>query len=209
MDEQTVASNRAEAIMERKLRLVKEQTSIVLSPKMRDLHLLTHMLFTTDKAINRMRMEAGTRNMPLSELEAANERIVKFTAEVRGFTNALGAGNGSFYLALGSDPREKEILARRRNSYVFIPKTAEGATMANLFIRLDSAYCEFKIKAPLHDIQRLGQAIDTMRQIVREFYDLTSGLAAKSRVRFVEPDGLAGYLKSVPGTGEGTAGEER
>jgi len=206
MDGETVARNKADVIMERKLRLVKEQASIVLSPKMRDLHLLTQMLFTTDKAINRMRMTAGTAHMPLSELEAANERIVRFTTKVRGFTSALGGT--SFYLGLGSNPLEKEILARRRNAYVFMPKTAEGAAIANLFIGLDSAYCEFKIKSPLHDIRKLGEAIDTMKGIVREFHVMTSDLAAQARVRFVEPEGLAGYLKSAPENGEGTAGEE-
>ena len=206
MEEQTVQKDKAEVIMERKLRLIKEHGSIVFSPKMRDLHLLTQMLFTTDRAINRMRIDAGTAHMPLSQLEGANERIVRFTAKVRGFTSALGGT--SFYLDAGSNPLEKEILARRRNSYVFMPKTAEGAAMANLFISLDSAYCEFKIKSPLHDIRRLGEAIDTMKGIVREFHVMTSDLAAQARVRFFEPVGLGGYLKSVPENGEGTAGEE-
>jgi hypothetical protein len=191
MDE-NLAQERAEAIMERKLRLVKEEASIVLSPKMRDMHFLTQMLFTTDKAINRMRMDAGTTRMPLSQLEAASGRIMKFTQNVRGFTGALGGQ--SHYFSLGFDPREKEILARRKNAYVFMPKTTEGATLANLFISLDSAYCEFKIKSPLHEIARLGHAIDTMRGLVREFHELTSDLAAKTRILFKEPNGLLTYL---------------
>ena len=206
MDEEAVARNKADVIMERKLRLVKEQGSIVLSPKMRDLHLLTQMLFTTDTAINRMRMNAGTARMPLSGLQAANERIVKFTTRVRAFTSALG-GSG-FFVAPGSNPLEKEILARRRNAYVFIPKTAEGAAIADLFISLDSAYFEFKIKSPLRDISKLGEAIDTMKGIVREFHALASDLASKARVTFVEPRGLAGYLHSAPDKEEGAAGEE-
>ena len=206
MEDQAVEKSKADVIMERKLRLVKEQTSVVLSPKMRDLHLLTQMLFTTDKAINRMRMNAGTIHMPLAELEAANEKITKFASKVRAFTSALGGTN--FYLSPGSSPAEKEILARRRNAYVFMPKTSEGAAIANLFISLDSAYCEFKIKSPLQDIRKLGEAIDTMKGIVREFRDLTSDFAAKAQVRFVEPEGLAGYLKSVPEDGRSAAGEE-
>ena len=89
-----------------------------------------------------------------------------------------------------------------------MPKTAEGAAIANLFISLDSAYCEFKIKSPLHDIRKLGEAIDTMKTIVREFYELTSDLAGRAKVPFVEPEGLAGYLKSAPENGEGAAGVE-
>ena len=206
MEDPAVEKSKADVIMERKLRLVKEQTSVVLSPKMRDLHLLTQMLFTTDKAINRMRMNAGTIHMPLAELEAANEKITKFASRVRAFTSALGGTN--FYLSPGSSPAEKEILARRRNAYVFMPKTSEGAAIANLFISLDSAYCEFKIKSPLQDIRKLGEAIDTMKGIVREFRDLTSDFAAKAQVRFVEPEGLAGYLKSAPEDGRFAAGEE-
>jgi len=91
MEDTAVEKSRADVIMERKLRLVKEQASIVLSPKMRDLHLLTQILFTTDKTINRMRMNAGTVRMPLFELEEANERITRFTSKVRAFTSAWAA----------------------------------------------------------------------------------------------------------------------
>ena len=206
MDQEAAARNKSDVIVERKLRLVKEPGSIVLSPKMRDLHLLTQMLFTTDTAINRMRMNAGTARMPLSGLQAANERIVKFTTRVRAFTGALG-GSG-FFVAPGSNPLEKEILARRRNSYVFIPKTAEGAAIADLFVSLDSAYFEFKIKSPLRDIGKLGEAIDTMKGIVREFRELTSDFAIIANLRFVEPEGLSAYLKSAPEKEEGAAGEE-
>jgi hypothetical protein len=206
MDEEAVVRNKADVIMERKLRLVKEQGSIVLSPKMRDLHLLTQMLFTTDTAINRMRMNAGTARMPLSGLQAAHERIMRFTARVRAFTGALG-GSG-FFVAPGTNPMEKEILARRRNAYVFIPKTAEGAAIADLFVSLDSAYFEFKIKSPLRDISKLGEAIDAMKGIVREFRELTSDFAAIANLRFVEPEGLSGYLKSAQEKEQGATGEE-
>ena len=93
--------------------------------------------------------------MPLSGLEAASERIVKFTSQGAGFHERPGRLDS--YVAPGSDPVEKEILARRRNAYVFIPKTAEGAALADLFISLDSAYFEFKIKSPLRDISKLGK----------------------------------------------------
>ena len=173
--------SRAEAIMERKLRLVKEQASIVLAPKMPG-YAPAH----PDALYGGQgdQQDADGRRYETDappELEAASERIVKFTQKVRGFTGALGGQ--SLYLGFGSDPREKEILARRRNAYVFMPKTAEGATLANLFISLDSAYCEFKIKSPLHDIARLGEAIDTMRRLAREFHEFTSDLVAKTRIR--------------------------
>jgi hypothetical protein len=198
MDE-NLAQERAEAIMERKLRLVKEDASIVLSPKTRDVHLLTQLLFMADRAINRMRMEAGTPQMPLRELQAASGRIVKFTQKVKGFTGALGGQ--SFYFGLGFDPREKEILARRKNAYVFMPKSTEGTTLANLFISLDSAYCEFKVKSPLHEIAALAEAIDTMRGLVREFNGITTDLTTKTRTIFKEPYGLTRYLKGAPDDG--------
>ena len=131
---------------------------------------------------------------------------MKFTIRVRAFTSALG-GSG-FFVAPGTNPLEKEILARRRNAYVFIPKTAEGAAIADLFVSLDSAYFEFKIKSPLRDISKLGEAIDTMKGIVREFRELTSDFAAIANLRFVEPEGLSGYLKSAQDKEEGASGEE-
>ena len=205
MDED-IAKNKADAAIERKLRLANEKGSIVLAPRMRDLHLLTQMLFATDKAINRMRMRAGAAYMPISELEAASERIARFTSRLRAFTNALGGS--THYATYGSDTVEKEILARRRNAYVFMPKTAECAAIAGLFISLDSAYFEFKIKSPLRDISKLGEAIETMRGIVREFHGIASDLATLARVSFVEPTGLAAYLGSAPEKEEGASGEE-
>lgn len=206
MDPENDAKDKADVIMERKLRLAREQGSIVLAPRMRDLHILTRMLFTIDRAINRMRMNAGTRYVSLSDLEDANERIIRLTNRVREFTGALGGT--AYYIAPGSNLLEKEILLQKRNSYVFMPKTAEGNTLANLFISLDSAYFEFKIKSPLHDIRKLGEAIDTMKGIVRDFLELTSDLAAKARVDFIKPKGLAGYFEDVPEKQESAAGEE-
>jgi hypothetical protein len=205
MDED-IAKNKADIAIERKLRLVKEKGSIVLAPKMRDLHLLTQMLFVTDKAVNRMRMRAGTAYMPVSGLETAGERLAGFTDRVRTFLSALGGS--THYVSPGSDPVEKEILARRRNAYVFIPKTTECTALAGLFISLDSAYFEFKIKSPLRDIGRLGEAIETMKGVVREFHGIASDLAALARVPFVEPTGLAAYLGSASEKEEGPAGEE-
>ncbi len=83
-----------------------------------------------------------------------------------------------------------------------MPKSTEGMTLANLFISLDSAYCEFKVKSPLHEIAALAEAIDTMRGVVREFYEITSDLATKTRTIFKEPYGLARYLKNAPDDGE-------
>ena len=200
MDENLAPQEQADALMERKLRLVKEEASIVLSPKTRDVHLLTQLLFMADRAINRMRMEAGTAQMPLRELEAASGRIVKFTQKVKGFTGALGGQ--SFYFGLGFNPQEKEILARRKNAYVFMPKSTEGATLANLFISLDSAYCEFKVKSPLHEIAALAEAIDTMHGLVREFHGITTDLATKTRTIFKEPYGLVRYLRNADDGGE-------
>ncbi|OPY70739.1 MAG: hypothetical protein A4E57_00356 [Syntrophorhabdaceae bacterium PtaU1.Bin034] len=206
MEPGTEARNKADAYTERKFRLAREQGSIVLAPRMRDLHLLTRMLFTLDKAINRMRMNAGTASVSLPDLEAANERVVKLTARIRSFTAALG-GTASF-VSPGADPAQKDILVQKRNSYVFMPKTAEGTTLAGLFISLDSAYFEYKIKSPLRDIERLGEAIETMKGIVRDFLGITSDLAAKARVDFVEPKGLAGYFENGTRKEEGAAGEE-
>src|SRR5208283_2735768 len=100
MDEEAVTRNKADVIIERKLRLVKEQGSIVLAPKMRDLHLLTQLLFVTDKAVNRMRMRAGAAYMPVSELESAGERLAGFTGRVRTFSSALGGS--THYVSPGS-----------------------------------------------------------------------------------------------------------
>ena len=200
MDENLAPQERADALMEKKLRLVKEEASIVLSPKTRDVHLLTQLLFMADRAINRMRMEAGTAHMPLRDLEAASTRIVKFTQKAKAFTAALGGQ--SFAFGLGFDPREKELLARRKNAYVFMPKSTEGTALANLFVSLDAAYCEFKVKSPLHEIAALAEAIDTMHGLVREFHEITSDLTKKTRTIFKQPIGLPTYLRSTERGGE-------
>jgi hypothetical protein len=47
-----------------------------------------------------------------------------------------------------------------------------------------------------------------MKGIVREFRELTSDFAAIANLRFVEPEGLSGYLKSAQEKEEGATGEE-
>jgi hypothetical protein len=59
----------------------------------------------------------------------------------------------------------------------------------------------------LHDIESWGSHRHDEGDC-QEFHELTSDFAAKAQVRFVEPEGLGGYLKTMPDNERAAAGEE-
>lgn len=186
---------KAKEYFDRKMRLAKEPNSIVIAPRVRDVHLMAQVLYTTDRAINNMRLSAGIR-VPLAKLSNISNRLNEFMKSANDYLKAIGGG-GSYYSPGFSvhNTEQKQLLAQRKNTYVFVPKTAEGENLANLFISLDSAFCEFKVKSPLTDVTRIGEAIAHMKDIVRQFRDLTSEIAGLTRTPFVQPRGLMGFLE--------------
>ena len=163
---------------------------------MRDLH-LTQMLFATDKAINRMRTRSRRRLYAYLRTGGGQREDRGITSRLQAFTNALGGSTR--YAAYGSDTVEKEIPGPKEERLRLQTEDRRMRRHSRLLqISLDSAYFEFKIKSPLRDIGKLGEAIETMKGIVREFHGIASDLATLARVSFVEPTGLAAYLGSAP-----------
>lgn len=204
-------AQKAQDHLDRKMRLVKEPNSIVIAPKVRDVHYLAKLLYTTDKAINNMRLNAGVR-VSLTKLSDMSAKINEFMATATNYLKAISHGGGYFSPGLSFPSIEqKQLLAQWKNTYVIVPKTAEGESLANLFISLDSAFCEFKVKTPLTDMTRIGEAITHMRDIVRQFRDLTSELAALTRTPFTPPRGLTFFLDEgvEPANGNGRSRARR
>lgn len=203
MTEQEDRAERDRLRMEKKVLDASRPGSIVLAPKARDAWLLTRMVISFDTGINHMRISAGTR-VSLASLKEINERVAGFVGLVQDLMRSLGAGShyGSWF---GLDsPDQKRLLASARNSLVFFPKTTEGEQIAHLFRGLDSALCEFKVKAPLSDITRLSEAIERMRDVVRSFHDLTEDITKLTNTRFRVPEGYSAFIKAgkdVPGNG--------
>lgn len=183
--------------IDKKLRQIQDPRSIVIAPKVRDVHFLATMLYTFDKAVNNMRLNVGLR-VPVADLKTKRDDIAEFTKDITEYMRALGAGNYGNYYYLGGNqsvnPEQKQFLAKRNNTYVFIPSTTEGENLANLIISLDSAFCEFKVKFPLTDLNKISEAMDHMRGLVRKCRDLVSNIASLTNTRFIEPRGLATYL---------------
>ncbi|HBL23712.1 MAG TPA: hypothetical protein DDZ40_06305 [Deltaproteobacteria bacterium] len=181
----------------KKLRQIRDPRSMVIAPKVRDVHFLATMLYTFDKAVNNMRLNVGLR-VPLASVITKRDDIAEFTKDITEYMRALGAGSYGNYYYLGGnqsvDPEQKQFLAKRHNTYVFIPSTTEGEHLANLIISLDSAFCEFKVKFPLTDLNKISEAMDHMKGLVKRCRDLVADIASLTNTRFIEPKGLATYL---------------
>ena len=71
----TDAEEKARRHFERKMRLVKEHNSIVLAPRVRDLHYLAQMLYASDRAINPCFCSARTLSRTSSAVAALSNEI--------------------------------------------------------------------------------------------------------------------------------------
>lgn len=171
--------------------------SIVLAPKAKDVWLLVKMVISFDTGINNMRLWAGTR-VPLEKLADANNKVDEFSKFANDYIRSLGS-SGYYTAGYAMDsPDQKRFLAGLRGSLVFFPKTPEGERIANLFRALDSALCEFKVRAPLSDMGKLEEVIGQMKMVVTKFYHLTKDITSLTKSRFREPEGIQSYLNGVP-----------
>ena len=198
--------------IEKNLRNIQNPNCIILYPHIRDMHLLAQMLFTFDTVVNRMRMIAGLY-MTLEEFRENMKKVVALAERVDDFIKTLG-GN-SYYLsgAISDSAEQRQIMAQNEHAHTFIPKTQEAERIAKLFKSLDSAFCEFKVKVQITEIDKLGDVLAKMKQLVHDFHDLTTEFAKLTRINYTPPQGLNGYLgKNVgerPGNGKRTPKEKK
>ena len=180
----------AEAIIERKLRMLEFPAALVLAPRTSEGHLMTKILFGFDRVVNKLRMSAGG-STKISD-------VVKMMAEVNNVISGLekvatsfGAGNNSMMF---ESPEAKRMLAARRTSYVFVPRTEEGQRVAYIIKKLDPQLVQ--LRTTCTDFATVGKAIASVSQIISTMNEVTGSIAQRLKVDYYPPKGLDQMSKS-------------
>jgi len=90
--------------------------------------------------------------------------------------------------------KENDILARQRNTYAFVPSMPEGTSLARIIKVLDASFLDYRTKAPMQDSASVNAAFGAVRDLVKEFHDITDGMTRKTGTRFVPPKAYASYI---------------
>lgn len=179
----------ARKIIERKVKLVENPASIILAPKTREGHIMVKILFGSDKAMGAIRLKAGTY-IPVQDVTASLKKAEEFISHLQGVLTLLGSdGSG---LTGYTSPELKVELAKRRTSYVFIPRTTEAQKIAQLIKGFDGALLAFRNTCT--DFTKAKKVIDAVVGVISEFHNLTEELSGIAKINYKTPKGLDGML---------------
>jgi len=179
----------ADRIREKKMRLLENPVSVVIAPKTREGHLLTKILFGFDKVVNQIRLRAGSY-IPIPEAASSLREAGEFIAGFEGLARSLGDGG---YGSQWETEETRRMLAARRSTYVFLPRTEEGKRMALLLKRFDALLMQFKTTCL--DFEKIGKTLADITDAISGFHNLTAKLATSARVEYRSPRGLSNYVK--------------
>jgi len=203
----------AEEKIEQKLRAIQNPNCIVLAPHVRDLHFLAQMLYAFDRGINTMRIKAGVE-IPLAVLDEKNKKINACRNKIGNFITSLNSHDYYLEGQIRENADTKQILARSKNTYTFIPKTDEARVFAQTFKALDAAFVEYKVRYNLASLTELENKLAMMREIVSDFHALITDLSELTRKQYTAPKGLLSYISQnehgeSPGNGKKTSREKK
>lgn len=175
----------AEVIIERKLRMLEYPSALVLAPRTSEGHLMTKMLFGFDRVVNKLRMSAGGVHVKISDVVEMMAEVNGVISELEKVAMSLGGGNNSIMF---ESPETKRMLAARRTSYVFVPRTEEGQRTAYIIKRLDPQLVQ--LRSTCTDFTKVGEAIASVSKIIQTMNDVTEGIAKRININYYAPKGL-------------------
>lgn len=186
-----------EEIIERKVKMAENVSSLVIAPKTREGHILVKTLFGFDRAVNQIRMKAGTflvMKDAMEWLNKANSPVKSIDAIAKGLGGASGATSNVYSYAGREGASEKLMLARRKTTYVFLPRTEEGRLIAEGIKKLDPLLLEFRTKCT--DFTQATTVFKDILSLVSDFNKVTEGLAVFAGTKYESPK--MGGLQDAP-----------
>lgn len=185
-----------EEIIQRKLRMAEDPFSLVIAPKTREGHILVKILFGFDRAVNQVRMKAGTF-LPMDKSMQMLNTAAKPLASIEKISNALnnnaGASVGYGY-STKEDYQAKIMLAQRKTTYAFLPRTEEGRKVAEGIKVLDPRLLEFRTKCT--DFSQTAVVIKDVLALISEFDTVTTSISKFAGVEYEAPK-LAGLQDNI------------
>ncbi len=184
------AGNR-EAIIERKLRLVENPSSIVIAPKTREGHTFVKILFAFDRAVSRIRLRAGTY-IKVQDAVACLKQAEGFITRLNELILSLGDGRG-VWGSYFEDLETKKMLAGKVSTYVILPRTSEGKEVALMIKRLDPAILQFR--SICTDFARSEDILRNLTETIMNFDMMVQRLSSLASIPYTTPRDLGTLLK--------------
>jgi len=110
--------------LEKKLRDAENPKAYMLHPKTTEGHLLVKIMYAYDKAVNRIRLAAGSQKVPISDLNIYENQINGMKSILESVYSKMSNGNGtsfSFMKSPGETVEERKRIAMNKKSYSFVP----------------------------------------------------------------------------------------
>lgn len=186
----------SEEIIQRKVRMAEDPLSLVLAPKTREGHILVKILFGFDRAVNQVRMKAGTflaMDESLKMLNKAAKPLLSIEKIASDLSNNNGTKAGYGY-STKEDYQAKIMLAQRKTTYAFLPRTEEGRKVAEGIKVLDPRLLEFRTKCT--DFSQTAVVIKDVLALISEFDTVTTSISKFAGVEYEAPK-LAGLQDNI------------
>jgi hypothetical protein len=197
--------DRRERIQERisrKLSLIEDPNSVIVSPLTREGQILLRMTYGFDRVLARLRRNFGTQ-FDLAETVERMKKVEEFMNEFRDFVN----GSGGIFLGFYETPEMKKAMAQRRNSRVINPRNNEGKEIALLIKRLDPMLYQFR--STCTDFQKLEEVVNRVVRIILKFDTLVSELSSFVGADYEAPPELSSLKRKFMKEEEPVVGESK
>lgn len=156
-----------EQIAER-VRRVTELNSILLNNKTTEGWMLSSMLYSFDKVMQRLRRGAGSR-VPFDEVQGVLMKVEGVTQRLKEMLRRLGVSDAEYrWREPIGDIRERQKLAARRDAIVIVPRVQDTARLAPLIRGLDDALIRLRMES--ESLEMCIEELKTVATVVVELH---------------------------------------
>jgi hypothetical protein len=188
--------------------------AIVLAPKLSEGHWMLNILFSYDRAVHRLRLNAGRPGFSLEMMTEVAEKITTFNDKIDEVIKAMGGG---YYTVFGATffntqtLEMKRLLVQTQGGRPFDPHTSEGRKMAEYIAVFDIALLQLKdgLDISAGDVKKNDFIFKEIMKLIARFYKLTEYLwgAAKMDRNFTAPQAVRSIAKYLDEEEQGEQAE--
>lgn len=156
---------------------VKDVNSILLNNKTQEGYMLSSMLFSFDKVMQRLRRGAGSR-VSFEEVQAVIMKVEGVSFRMKEVLRRLGVGDVEYrWREPIGDIREREKLAARRDAIVIVPRVQDTARLAPLIRGLDDSLMRLRMES-----ESLVSCMEELKTVATVVLDLHGIIAQGARL---------------------------
>ena len=169
----------------RNLALLQQPEAQVLLPRTMETRLLTRMLYPLNRAVSRLRSNAGMA-MPVAAVMVHLEALRAWVDAVTDYFKASGAE-----LVLQSDFLVRQTLEERqrrataRGGFVIVPQTEEVKLIVLQIMRLDEVLLNQRLATA--NLLAASKGFAEVERLVRQLHELTEAVCVPTRIKYQAP----------------------